>query len=146
MIDDLFFAQSNEIPLVGQVVMHICLQDYCYWTRIYIFKRLGVPFLLGVNSIVDGNIIVHPAGKTMFPADEPMNQIPIRGAGDRLGCVLSHDRAECACSDGEPRDKVRVCCHQVSKTLEFDCGGGSQHVNCNLVETGEELVRLMTPA
>ena len=138
-------AQSNEIPLVGQVMMQICLRDYCYWTRIYIFKRLGVPFLLGVNSIVDGNIIVHPAGKTMFPADEPTNRIPVRGAGDRLGCVLPHDQVECACSDGVTRDKVQVCCHQDFGTLEFDCDKGGQSVHCNLVETDEELVKLMTP-
>ena len=59
-------AQGRTMPLLGEVQLYVCVAGHCYWTRAFVFEQLGVEFLLGVNALVDGGVVIDARNRSMM--------------------------------------------------------------------------------
>ena len=144
-------AQGNEIPLEGVVRMKVCLKRYCFWTDVYIFHRLGVPCLLGVNSQVDGNLVIHPAGGTLIPLGDPTQAVSVDGGGSSamVSCGESCAAKCCAADTTDPGhgvSRLSVVRSHEGQRVEFVCGKDRETVECCLVDTQPALADRMNEA
>ena len=136
-------AQDREIPLVGRVKMRICLNAYCYETHIYVFKRLGVPFLLGVNSLVDGDLVIHPSKGRLMPADAPEQAVQVHGGarhaeGQRIA-VCSQEACPCQTPSG-----AQVTCDIPRRTVVFEREGSNEVIRCEETHLTDGLMALVS--
>ena len=142
-------ASDREMPLAGKVRMKVCLKKRSYWTEFFVFKKLGVPFLLGVGSLVDGDLVIYPRGGTMYPHGNESAAVALKGAGaphpflfvQSCRCMpLARSDKGCAggqwhhCSEAPPLEDSKpepLSCSISSGVLQFSCGGESETVPAN---------------
>ena len=121
-------AQGRGMPVAGKVRMHICAGDHCFWTDVYVFETLGVEFLLGVNSLVDGELVIDAKNERLFSLDAPSGAIQVSCArgGHKLGVctccstgqtTVAVDRTACTVSFGS----TVLRCDEVSSEEPIDC-------------------------
>ena len=69
-VSDMTFvdASNRTMTVKGSVRLRICVASHCFWTTVFVFETLGAEFLLGVNTLVDGDIIIHAADSSMYSA------------------------------------------------------------------------------
>ena len=128
-------ASGRLMPSQGYVWMHICVGAYCFWTRVYVFDCLGVDFLLGVNSLCDGDLVIRARQGELLSLEQPSEVAPlICGSAPCAKTTMGAHLAECvacikACGAGH------VMVDRSSNLLRI----GGVEVPCERVCSGETL-------
>ena len=116
-------ASDNKLPLLGSVELRLCLGDFCFWTRVFVFRTLGVPFLLGVNSMVDGDLVINvKRGQLYHAGDSTLGVCTACSQGELQRLNFCGSAHACDCdkhADPAPVDPVSVIADLGSKEVRF---------------------------
>ena len=127
-------ASGRRMPTTGSVWMNICVGDHCFWTRVYVFEKLGVDFLLGVNALCDGDLVIRSRQGELLAAERPDQREPMRCSRPSPTCCTVREHAEeCVACARQGAGHVVVDRRNCSLRI------GGEAVTCERVETTEPM-------
>ena len=141
-------AQGRLMPVRGYVEMHVCVAEWCFWTRVYIFETLGVDFLLGVNSLVDGDLLISARQRKLISAVSPHESVPVVCESTRRTTtskdVATVATASCGCGTpcGQPIPPAVMHVNRQTNTLLV----GGTSIPCDTVYYTQPIPELTPPA
>ena len=96
-------ASGNLMKVQGKTTLNFALGDLRLETTVYVFRSLGAPFLLGVNSLIDHGLAISTQRKVLFsehPAATPASQAPIQfSTADRCKPCDTNITWDCTCEN-----------------------------------------------
>ena len=111
-------ASGNRMSIVGEVELAFWLGDLLLWTTVYVFRKLGAGFLLGVNALYHHGLTISSYRGVLFsekPEATPASQVPLSMAI----CTIAADEPP---HRTPPKDQFqhRCPCDSISLACDLD--------------------------
>ena len=143
-------ASDRPMPVEGILDLYVCVGQHCFWTQVFVFPKLGVSFLLGVNSLVDGDLIIHGSQQRLYKADEMLSGgIALRTHRGPATCGGNCRHSDCArvnlCTTCQIEEPDAVIADLRAKQLTFRTSEKEYQIACKEIDTEQAIPELTVP-